>query len=100
MALLTSGPMSTTATRAAPQQGAVCTISTDPASGRLLVRWQGRNGVHQAELGVQWRRSFGRHRLSCRRQDGSRSVPARLRGAVEEWAEANGLEPVEVGHGG
>jgi hypothetical protein len=91
--------MTTTATRAAPQQGAVCTISTDPVRGRLLVRWQGRNGVHQAELGVQWRKSFGRHRLSCRRQDGSRSVPAGLRGAVEEWAEANGLDVQEVGYG-
>jgi hypothetical protein len=87
--------MTTTATRAAPQQGAVCTISTDPHSGRLLVRWQGRDSRHQAELAVQWRTSFGRHRLSCRRQDGSRSVPAGLRGAVEEWAEVNGLEVSE-----
>jgi hypothetical protein len=87
--------MTTTATRAAPQQGAVCTISTDPASGRLLVRWQGRDRLHQAELAVQWRKSFGRHRLSCRRQDGSRSVPAGLKGQVLEWAEANGLS-IEV----
>jgi hypothetical protein len=72
--------MTQAATRAVPQQGAVCTISTDPVRGRLLVRWQGRNGVHQAELAVQWRRTFGRHGQSCRRTDGSRSVPAGLRG--------------------
>jgi hypothetical protein len=91
--------MTQAATRAVPQQGAVCTISTDPVRGRLLVRWQGRDRLHQAELAVQWRRSFGRHRQSCRRTDGSRSVPAGLRGAVEEWAEANGLDVQEVGYG-
>jgi hypothetical protein len=95
-----SGPMSTTATRAVPQQGAVCTISTDPASGRLLVRWQGRDRRHQAELAVQWRRTFGKHSQSCRRTDGSRSVPAGLRGRVIEWCESNGLDVQEVGHGG
>lgn len=99
MALSTSGPMTTTATRAAPQQGAVCTISTDPVRGRLLVRWQGRDRRHQAELAVQWRRSFGRHGQSCRRTDGSWSVPAGLRGRVIEWCESNGLDVQEVGYG-
>jgi hypothetical protein len=95
-----SGLMSTTATRAAPLLGAVCTI-TPARRGRLLVHfpWALVFSDRWPAVAADWRRTFvtcpGPRLAYYRPTAGVWSVRASAREQLERWAEANGLEVSE-----